>query len=88
MSLGGTFAVAIVSMLVVAKRKKAATNKHLHNGPIKRSDSDVKSRAMAPLFLVAGKESVHPDGTCPDSDSVAAVLSSDGGGGGGSDEPS
>ncbi|MCW2133777.1 hypothetical protein B0G38_002956 [Arthrobacter sp. VKM Ac-2550] len=54
-----------------------------------RSDSDGRGGAMALLFWVAGKESVHPDGTSDgssaDSDLGAAVLSSDGGGGGGSD---
>jgi hypothetical protein len=85
-SLGSAFAVAVVSILVAAKRQKAATDKDLYNGPFKRSDGD-GAGTMAPLFLVTGQESVHPDGTSdgspPDSDSSAAEAGSDGGGGGG-----
>ncbi|MCW2134999.1 hypothetical protein [Arthrobacter sp. VKM Ac-2550] len=35
-SLGGVFAAVVVSVLVVAKRKKAATDKQLGTGRIQR----------------------------------------------------
>jgi hypothetical protein len=49
-SLGGAFAAAFVSILIAAKRQKAATDRDLDKRPIKRSDGDGSAGTMTSLL--------------------------------------
>lgn len=84
-SLGGVFVAAVVTVLIAARRKKAATDRRLDNGPVPRGGAS--SGAVAPTFLAAATDVGKPDGTTNGSysDSGVSPSGSDGGGGGGCD---
>lgn len=83
-SLGGVFAAVIVTALVVAKRKKAPTDRHLDNGPVQRSGADGSHALTARMYPAAGTAADRADGTATGSHSDSGASSgSDTGGGGG-----